>query len=178
MNPSAAAPNPLEQLRDIHLPDAPGLWPLAPGWWLMIILCVTLIAATTLLVIRHRNKNRYRKMAHQQADQLMQELQTSDDDLSEKRYFEQAIALLKRTSLHRYPGNQMAVLSANHCLDQLNQHCKNPIFTEQICEQIAASIYRPQSSSDQFSPDQPEPLPNPDLLHFHQMMKAWIKSHR
>jgi len=34
MNPST---NPLEGLRDIHLPDPVSLWPLAPGWWLALL---------------------------------------------------------------------------------------------------------------------------------------------
>ena len=25
-------------LRDLHLPDVVGLWPLAPGWWVLILL--------------------------------------------------------------------------------------------------------------------------------------------
>ena len=25
-------------IRDLHLPDAIGWWPLAPGWWLVIVL--------------------------------------------------------------------------------------------------------------------------------------------
>ena len=27
-------------LRDLHLPEAIGLWPLAPGWWVTITLAV------------------------------------------------------------------------------------------------------------------------------------------
>lgn len=30
-------------LRDVHLPDAIGIWPLAPGWWVLI--AVTLVLA-------------------------------------------------------------------------------------------------------------------------------------
>src|SRR5690606_8976602 len=29
--------DPLSQLADIHLPDAVGWWPLAPGWWAVIV---------------------------------------------------------------------------------------------------------------------------------------------
>ena len=30
--------DPLAQLRDIHLPEPILWWPLAPGWWVLIVL--------------------------------------------------------------------------------------------------------------------------------------------
>ena len=50
MTPNAQAPanaqaNPmLEQLRDIHLPDAVSWWPIAWPWWLMLSLLIALIS--------------------------------------------------------------------------------------------------------------------------------------
>ena len=41
---NSAATNPLDQLRDIHLPEPILWWPLAPGWWLLIIMAVVLAA--------------------------------------------------------------------------------------------------------------------------------------
>jgi len=37
--------DPLADLRDIHLPEAIGWWPLAPGWWLLLGFIIILIAA-------------------------------------------------------------------------------------------------------------------------------------
>jgi hypothetical protein len=34
---------PTLQLRDIHLPAEPGYWPLAPGWWVLIVIALVLI---------------------------------------------------------------------------------------------------------------------------------------
>ena len=34
---------PTLELRDIHLPDDPSIWPLAFGWWLLIIIVSILI---------------------------------------------------------------------------------------------------------------------------------------
>ncbi len=43
-------------LRDVHVPDAPSLWPPAPGWWL-VALAVALIVAS-LGWWRHRRSRR------------------------------------------------------------------------------------------------------------------------
>lgn len=39
MNPT----DPLANLRDIHLPGEVSFWPLAPGWWVLIIITLALI---------------------------------------------------------------------------------------------------------------------------------------
>ena len=38
------AANPLSALKDIHLPEGVSLWPLAPGWYVIIILLLELDA--------------------------------------------------------------------------------------------------------------------------------------
>lgn len=44
------------QLRDVHLPAAPGWWPLAPGWWLLIgaVVVIALVVLSIHLFRRRR----------------------------------------------------------------------------------------------------------------------------
>ena len=44
LNPQAQAPNPLDQLRDIHLPEPISWWPPAPGWWILAVASCALLA--------------------------------------------------------------------------------------------------------------------------------------
>ncbi len=32
-------------LRDVHLPDAPGWWPLPPGWWVVLGVCALVLVS-------------------------------------------------------------------------------------------------------------------------------------
>ena len=58
MTPGGAANLPL---RDIHMPPAPPLWPLAPGWWLVI--AGGLAIALGALAWRWRRRRRLRRIA-------------------------------------------------------------------------------------------------------------------
>jgi len=52
----------LDQLQDIQLPTAVSWWPPAPGWWLLGLLVLAL-AATALVLLRRRQRLRYRRSA-------------------------------------------------------------------------------------------------------------------
>ena len=39
-------------LKDIHLPEAIGWWPLAPGWWILLLLIGLLIFAVVIWLRR------------------------------------------------------------------------------------------------------------------------------
>ncbi|MET0289927.1 MAG: DUF4381 domain-containing protein [Pseudoxanthomonas sp.] len=43
-------------LRDVHVPAVPGLWPPAPGWWVVIGLGVVVLAWLCLMALRRRRR--------------------------------------------------------------------------------------------------------------------------
>ncbi|MBK6800299.1 MAG: DUF4381 domain-containing protein [Novosphingobium sp.] len=53
----------LARLHDITEPPAPGLWPLAPGWWLVVTLLVLLLMRGGQWVWRRWRANAYRRQA-------------------------------------------------------------------------------------------------------------------
>ncbi len=55
--------NPLYQLKDIQTPDPIGFWPLAWGWWLIILLSIVILAFTIKWLIRYINNNKAKKQA-------------------------------------------------------------------------------------------------------------------
>lgn len=108
--------NPDLPLRDIHLPDGVSWWPIAPGWWLLLMLLMLFAAVIWALRI-NKARGRMRKHAlaelekvetnfsqHQDAQQLASELST----------------LLRRICISRYPRTDVAGLTGQAWLDFLN----------------------------------------------------------
>ncbi|WP_416308219.1 DUF4381 domain-containing protein [Neptunicella sp. SCSIO 80796] len=93
--------NPLEQLKDIHLPAQVGAWPPAWGWWLLAVVLLTLIALTTRWLVRRYRK----KQAIREAMVLLAQL-----DQQDKNYPQQLNSLLKRLSLSYFPRINIARL--------------------------------------------------------------------
>lgn len=53
----------LSQLKDIHEPTAIGTWPLASGWWVLIVCTTCLTVLIAWLWRRHVKKNGWKKEA-------------------------------------------------------------------------------------------------------------------
>jgi len=97
------------QLRDIHLPDPVGWWPLAPGWWLLIVLSIALIAVSIWLLLRwHR---------HPVTSALRELNQQKARSMDDKAWLTESSVLLRRVAMALY-GRQMI---AQACAAQWQQ---------------------------------------------------------
>jgi len=108
--------NPLDQLRDIHLPADVSWWPLAYGWWLLLAVLLIAITVITVAVLRHLANNRYRKLAVAELEQLTRQ------NLSDSAFVAQLSALLKRAAIAKF-GTQCAALHSDAWLAFLLKHC-------------------------------------------------------
>ncbi len=147
--------DPLSQLADIHLPEAVGIWPLAPGWWILIIL---LIVAFTCLVLNAAKKwllrNRLR-IAIEQLDQALNNyktetltLQDVDDATKNKAgltYLYAVNSVLTRVALHmnKSGSESVARLSGKAWLDYLDQSYGGIDFSSGAGKVLAEGQYRP-----------------------------------
>jgi hypothetical protein len=103
-------------LRDIHLPDPISWWPLAWGWWLLIISVLLIIVMALMWFIR---REKIKKI-----DKPVLFMQTLVQLKSEKQAQSFAIklsALLKHSAIYYY-GQQAAGLSGETWLAFLDQH--------------------------------------------------------
>ena len=55
--------NPLEQLKDIHVPPQVSAWPPAYGWWLVALVCILAVAVITFVLMKRRRFNSAKREA-------------------------------------------------------------------------------------------------------------------
>jgi len=112
----APAENPLDQLRDIHLPDQIDQFPYAPGWWILLALLLIGIAFFLFHIYKKRRAIRLLKPARAEINQLRS---LSQEQLSAHSVAKLS-ALLKRVCLIYFPRSSVASLNGYDWLNFLN----------------------------------------------------------
>lgn len=165
MNPQ----DPLAQLKDIHLPEPVGWWPLAWGWWLLIALMLMVLGTLLWKGYVRRRRQRYRREAMALLEHAYRDYQLSDPDpAARRRYLQQVSHLLRRTALSALPDareTELAALSGAQWLRFLELSAAlTPAFTEGPGHILAEGPYQPD--------------PQVDIDALHRLARQWIRHHR
>jgi hypothetical protein len=109
----------LEQLHDIEGLDAISPWPLAIGWWVLILLGLLLfVLVVSFVVVRVKFKRSWK-------NDTLQKLRALENNLSEETSRETVITLseyLKRIALRRFSRKECAGLMGEAWLKWLKTH--------------------------------------------------------
>lgn len=103
--------NPLDQLKDIHLPDAVSAWPPSMAWWSALLLALIICALLIFAGLYYRKRTRLTRLALAELAQLQQQ----GCDINSLHL------LLKRVALASFPRQQVAALHGQQWLEFLDQ---------------------------------------------------------
>ena len=150
----------LAQLHDIHLPEAIGWWPLAPGWYVLTLLLIILLVTVIFLMSRYYLNGRARR----QALRLLMTYQQSypkqaNSQLSAARVSE----LLKRVALVYFPRAKVASLQGEAWIVFLNDTSKGLDFNN-VRQELLEAPY--------------QPVMEHDLQLLFNQARAWISQRR
>ena len=128
-------------LKDIHLPPEIGIWPPAPGWWVLLILVLAVIGLSIWL---------WRRYQRHPVTGALRELKRIDAQYSrDQNKSELALAyctLLKRTAISIYPRAEVASLTGERWQQFLcEQSVKNAGGEGEVKALLAASCQREPS---------------------------------
>lgn len=135
--------NPLDQLKDIHLPSEINWWPLAIGWWLSAFLALALIITLALLFKRYRKKQQRVKLGLDPLDQLV-----ADKSLSSQDWLNELSILLRRIAINVNGRNDIAGLVGKDWLSYLDNSGNTSEFSQGAGKVLAEQPYRPAVDYD------------------------------
>ncbi len=126
-------------LRDLHLPDAIGWWPLAPGWWVLILLVLLALGWLLLRLVQEWRFNAARRYA-------IRELASVESAYLEHKNVvtlaQQVSGLLRRGMLAYAPRHEVAGLTGESWLKWLDRDLPVPYFHTQGGKSILELPYR------------------------------------
>ena len=152
----------LQQLKDIDSPQAISWWPLAPGWWILIILSLIALAAAAYFVYATYRANDYRREALKLAEQAQARFTTNQDSA---QYLNTINTVLKQTSLHLTqadPSANIAHASGTQWIEFLTTRSSRALSANTIAA-LRDGIYRPATHIN--------------VADIHRDVTGWIKSH-
>lgn len=136
----------LQQLRDIHVPEAPGWWPPAPGWWLLAV--AVLVLAGWLIWRARRAQRRRRPLVRARAlyEELHRRFQRGE--LTTRQYLDQSNELIKRALIHGLGEVEARRASGRQWLELLDRHLGEPAFTQGPGRLLGNERFRPHLADD------------------------------
>jgi hypothetical protein len=141
----------LKQLRDLHLPEPPGLWPPAPGWWILAILVAAGLIALAIRVYRTRRRARPLRLAVGALDRLLAD--NRDARLSPRDFANAVNELLKRALIYGARRLDAAPLTGPAWLTYLDGIVASDVFSNGAGAALGQRRFAPD-----FEPD-------PEALH-------------
>ncbi len=112
-------------LRDLHLPDPIGWWPLAPGWWFVILLAIGILGYLVWRAYQRWRYNAARRLALRELKRYEAEYLEHRDPV---RLGRQVSELLRRAMLAYAPRGDVAGLTGEAWLQWLDNGMPLPYF--------------------------------------------------
>ena len=138
--------DPLQQLRDVHLPPEPAAWPPAFGWWLLAVL--TVIALVWLIrkaIIAYQKRAPIRS-----AKTLLTDMYDAYNagHLSAVEFLHQANELLKRLLVRAFGRSEYARMSGQVWLRELDRVSASQDFTRGSGQVLGEARFSPEPDVD------------------------------
>ena len=135
----------LQQLKDIHLPHAINMLPLAPGWITLFAILSGLSSYLCYIWYQRHKRKKTVKFALAKLKQLKELNVTNPENIN---IAVEISTLIRRTALHYFRRDEIAGLSGNDWLAFLN-HSGNTIqFNDETGRLLIDAPYRKNNTAD------------------------------
>ncbi len=133
-------------IRDLHLPDMTGWWPLAPGWWFLIALAIFGLVVLVRRIYRRWQHNAPRRLALKRLAAISDEF---EQGISAVLLGRELSELIRRAMLAYAPRDEVAGLTGDEWLQWLDQGLDDRPFSKGNGKILETLPYiNPQAVSD------------------------------
>ncbi|HZW58921.1 MAG TPA: DUF4381 domain-containing protein [Woeseiaceae bacterium] len=126
-------------LRDLHLPDAVGWWPPAPGWWLLAVLVLAVLGRYLWQLVKAWRKSAARRAALAEYAHLVRHFRADGDVAALAQGLS---ALLRRAMLAYAPRQAVAGLTGDDWLHFLDRGLPRAAFSAGAGRELVTLPYR------------------------------------
>lgn len=126
-------------LRDLHLPEAIGWWPFAPGWWAVIGLVGIALGYLLHLYLKRRARAAARRHALRQLNRFTADFEQHGNAVA---FSSRISELLRRTMLAYAPRSEVAGLTGEAWLEWLDRDLDQPRFRSDAGRKLLELPYR------------------------------------
>ncbi|MEN7341723.1 MAG: DUF4381 domain-containing protein [Pseudomonadota bacterium] len=148
-------------LRDIHLPTAISWWPLAPGWWLLAVVIVSLLGWAIWRYFRI--DARRRRVAQQRLVGCHREWRQHQEG---RRFVADVSLLLRRYAIAVDGRERVAGLAGNAWIAHLNSGQAGELFGGRLAGHLLTTPYRGDA----------EPMTEAEVLNLLSACRQWLAS--
>tara|TARA_R100001039_G_scaffold31155_1_gene23450 strand:- start:8995 stop:9537 length:543 start_codon:yes stop_codon:yes gene_type:complete len=154
-------------MADIHLPAEPGIWPLAPGWWVLAALLLALLIYGAWRLHQRLQLHRRYRSALRELDKCLAALQANagaEGPSMEQRlgYVNDVNSVLRRVALLHFEQSRVAGLSGQDWVAFIRQHDRAGRLTPALASALAEGRFAPRCDVD--------------TQALHGMARDWIKN--
>ncbi len=160
----------LDELQPLITPQAPGLWPPAPGWWGLLAL-LPVLAYGLWRLRRYLPRRKPAAPAEQPLDPMRLEalaelarLPKPYDGAPAGAWLQQINALLKRLCRNHYPNAHSHTLNGRQWLAFLDNRCPAAGLTRWMV--LVEGGYKPECKLDDKA-----------IIGLNQSIETWIRKH-
>ncbi len=130
-------------LRDLHLPEVVGLWPLAPGWWILMAMAAAGLGYLLYKQFKKWRWNAARRLSLRELRRVRAEYEKGADALTLGKELSE---LVRRSMLAYAPRAEVAGLTGDSWLEWLDRDLENKPFTQGAGRNLESLPYqRPET---------------------------------
>jgi len=148
------------QLRDIHFPGSPDLWPLALGWWLLLTVILFFLFWLAMEARQHIRKKKHNQILFEKFEVLAKKLRKQPDNA----VLAEINILLRQLAITHYPRAEIASLTGGDWLHFLDKSGKTQGFSRGAGRILMDAPYRSDN------------LRNLNTEEFIPLIRGWIKN--